>query len=337
MRRRKGLKPGRLGEHPPINCEFASGEFGAKSVLCRLGAAAGRIVGDRAVLNHEAVSETWMRIAFTSDLHGREILYTQIDSLLRIEPADLLILGGDLWPDGDEAQPATQLQYVRDVFLPTIQRWRAQHPQLQVACIAGNHDWRGNVEALQAVAASERPVFLDGAAAWNFGGMAFIGFSHTPPTPHWLKDYERLDCEGDSVPDFPGWATNDGTGTVHRVTAQDHFKGLPTLEAELNRIVSPPAPWILVCHSPPYGGRLDRLPSVDHPVGSRAVAQFIAARRPVCALHGHIHESPEITGYFHDEVNGVACINPGQVGDRLHAVLFDPQRPLETLRHTVFG
>lgn len=277
-----------------------------------------------------------MRIGFTSDLHGRDILYTQIDSLLRIEPVDLLILGGDLFPDGVQSDPGSQLQYVRETFLPTVAGWRKRHTGLQVACILGNHDWRKTEDALQEAEKAGDLVLLRPQAAWTHGGVAFIGFSYTPPSPHWLKDFERLDFAQDPVPDFPGWESG-ADGEARPVTAGEHFTKQRSLDEELRAIARPKDPWILVCHSPPYGGRLDRLPTIEQPLGSRAVARFIATTKPLCALHGHIHEAPEVTGYFKDTIEGVACINPGQVGDRLHAVLFEAERPAETLKHTVFG
>ncbi len=74
---------------------------------------------------------------------------------------------------------------------------------------------------------------------------------------------------------------------------------------------------------------------MPYPIGSRAVRQFIEQRRPLVTLHGHIHESPIVTGSYADRVGDSLCINPGQSHTRLHAVLFDTARPAETLRHTV--
>ena len=277
-----------------------------------------------------------MRIGFTSDLHGQDLLYTQIDSLLRIEPVDLLILGGDLFPDGVQNDPESQLPYVQKTFLPTLAAWRKRHPGLQVACILGNHDWRRTEDALFDAHKAGELALLRPQSPWTHKGVAFVGFPFTPPSPHWLKDFERLDQAQDPVPDFPGWVS--GEGSVSReVSASEHFANLPSLEQELASITRPKDPWILVCHSPPFGGRLDRLPSIDQPLGSRSVGKFSSATKPLCALHGHFHEAPEVTGYFRDTVNGVACINPGQVGDRLHAVLFEVERPVESLKHTVFG
>ncbi len=48
-------------------------------------------------------------------------------------------------------------------------------------------------------------------------------------------------------------------------------------------------PLVLVCHSPPYGTRLDRM-GFRH-AGSRAVAEFLEKHQPAAFLCGHIHEA----------------------------------------------
>ena len=90
-----------------------------------------------------------MRLCFTSDLHGNPELYNQLGALLIRERPDLLILGGDLLPDGEIDDPdATQGGYVRERFLPLIRSWRSAIPGMQVAAIMGNHDWSCSEHAI---------------------------------------------------------------------------------------------------------------------------------------------------------------------------------------------
>ena len=63
-----------------------------------------------------------MRICFTSDLHGARRHYDQLEELVRAETPDLLILGGDLLPDGDPDNPAeTQVAHVNGEFMRRIE------------------------------------------------------------------------------------------------------------------------------------------------------------------------------------------------------------------------
>ena len=83
---------------------------------------------------------------------------------------------------------------------------------------------------------------------------------------------------------------------------------------------------LMICHTPPYDTRLDRLVN-GTPVGSPAVRRFIETHRPDVAVVGHIHEGRGI-----DMVGETVVVNPGAFreggyvvidddGKRLHATL----------------
>ena len=50
---------------------------------------------------------------------------------------------------------------------------------------------------------------------------------------------------------------------------------------------------LMVCHTPPYATKLDRLTN-GTPVGSVSVRQFIEKQQPHLCITGHIHESPGV-------------------------------------------
>lgn len=65
---------------------------------------------------------------------------------------------------------------------------------------------------------------------------------------------------------------------------------------------------LMVCHTPPYATRLDRLAN-GTPVGSRAVRQFIERHQPQACITGHIHESPGV-----DYIGRTKILNAGHFG-----------------------
>lgn len=279
-----------------------------------------------------------MRICFTSDLHGHRQLYEQLEALLVTDRPHLLILGGDLFVDGDLDDPVgTQVRYVVEDFLPRLRRWRAATPRLQVVCILGNHDWLCTQRALRDPGINGDVILLDRRSAWAVGDLSFVGYSCTPPTPYWVKDFERLDLDGDELPDTGGAVWHEGTARPRRADPHDHFHSHPSMQRELREAAPVAGRWILVAHAPPHDSRLDALPHVPYPVGSRAVREFIATRQPLVSLHGHIHESPDVTGAYHTDIGSTLCINPGQSHARLRAVSFDSESPRDTLRHTVYS
>lgn len=277
-----------------------------------------------------------MRICFTSDLHGRLVLYDQLTHVLRSSTPDLLILGGDLLVDGDIDDPlGTQGRWARQVFAPRLQAWKTIQPRLEIAVILGNHDWACTETVLRELAATGLLVVLGPQEVWRSGGAAFVGFSHTPPTPYWVKDYERLDMPGDAPPLTGGVVWDEASRTARQTTPEEHFGAESQALSVLLPRAMPSEPCVFVCHAPPHDTHLDRLPHVDYPVGSVAVRRWIEQHPPHVALHGHIHESPQVTGGILEELAGCPCINPGQTQDRLHAVTFELEKVRASLRHTV--
>jgi len=74
---------------------------------------------------------------------------------------------------------------------------------------------------------------------------------------------------------------------------------------------------LMVCHTPPYDSRLDRLMD-GRPVGSPAVRAFIEARRPDVALVGHVHEGRGV-----DRVGATLVLNAGALRDGGYVVVED--------------
>lgn len=277
-----------------------------------------------------------MKICYTSDLHGRAVLYDQLEALLRVETPDLLILGGDLFIDGEPDDPlGTQIAQLERSFLPRLRTWQELLPGMRIACLAGNHELRCAQQRLHHEHDAGRLLLLDHQQVWSYRGFALLGYGTTPATPHWAKDFERLDLPDDPLPPFEGLAWDDATRTLRAVSCAEHFGRLPSMAEELAAAPRVTEPLIFVAHAPPYDTKLDRLATIPRPIGSRAVRQFIEERQPVCALHGHVHESPAVTGQYVDRIGATVCVNPGQTHEILHAVVFEAQRPAETLRHTV--
>jgi Icc-related predicted phosphoesterase len=279
-----------------------------------------------------------MRVLFTSDFHGRLALYEQLTRLLRTEQPEVLVLGGDMHPEATQEDPlGTQAAFVGRELADLINAWRSALPGLAILCILGNHDLSCTQAALQTQQQAGRLVLLDHHQAHSHGGWQWLGLSPAPPSPYWVKDFERRDYAGAPIPTVGGAVWDAAARQLRYVEPGEYFLRQPTLVEELAAAPVVAEPWIFVCHAPPHATRLDHLPNVTEPIGSQAVREFIEARRPVCALHGHVHEAPDVSGCYADRVGETLCINPGQCHDQLQAVVFDTSDIARTLRHTVFG
>jgi Icc-related predicted phosphoesterase len=68
---------------------------------------------------------------------------------------------------------------------------------------------------------------------------------------------------------------------------------------------------ILVCHAPPAKTGLGVI-SDGTDVGSVALSKWIQKHQPLLTLHGHIHESPKVTGEHTAKLGRTIAHQPGQ-------------------------
>ncbi len=281
------------------------------------------------------------RWIFTSDLHGYPPFYEALVAAAEAHRPSVVILGGDLGPHaGAFDGPSLQRAFWTGPFRAYAERVRAAAPGVRLFILMGNDDWAVNHD-----------VFTDGdPALWSVlhdrvhelgpaeGGLALAGLSWVPITPFGIKDWERFDT-ADSPPGLrlDGWrSTPEGLEAfrfdpgARGATIADALTALATR--------TDPARTVFVVHSPPFDTACDRIHG-GAPVGSRALRAFLEQYQPPWSLSGHIHESPTVSGRFHDTIGRTRVVNPGQFdGDkRWCAVVFDPTDPTAAIDHTVRG
>ncbi|MCB9853810.1 MAG: metallophosphoesterase [Phycisphaerales bacterium] len=254
-----------------------------------------------------------MKLLFTSDLHGNSSHYERLRFVVELEKPDVIILGGDLLPD-DSALDAKRLgtgqpKYIRGAFRNVVTDLRKASGCDEVLVIFGNHDWGSAVDAMGELSSDGLLKVLTPKDAIQVGGVNFLGYSCTPPTPWFVKDFERLDRPGDEPPLMGGarWRisrmTQLGAGTL--------FDGVPTIQEELAAVTAPASPWVFVVHAPPYATKLDQSYQGES-WGSHSVRVALERLQPMLSLHGHIHESPDVSGDFKDMLGATTAVNPGQ-------------------------
>lgn len=283
-------------------------------------------------------------VLYTSDLHGSRSHYEAAFRTAEELRARAVVLGGDLAPMGD---PAEQRQFFDSFLIPLLRERLAGPDAPRLFYIFGNGDWRAN-EAILEQARLPGAQYLHGRVAPFLDGTWIAGQNCVPPTPIRLKDWERWEV-------VPGTASRpDGQrsapdGSLHDFTFAGRERG-EMLEEEMERLetavrgaagasdAAAVAPRSLVCvfHGPPHGTALDQIAGGAH-VGSRAARRFLERMRPALALHGHIHESPAVSGRFADRVGRTICVNPGQSPAAFHAVSFRLDDIAGSLRHTLHG
>ena len=154
-------------------------------------------------------------------------------------------------------------------------------------------------------------------------GYEFVGMNWVVYYPFRLKDRCRIDTAAYV------FGPQYGTGLLSQMDGwrelPDWFayaRSLPTLADELERLPRPAdmARSIYVIHTPPHRLGLDACASGPR-VCSAAVYEFLLANQPRLALHGHIHESPEVSGRWSAWLDRTLCIQPGQLDPFTYVVV----------------
>ena len=268
-----------------------------------------------------------LRCVFVSDLHGRDDRYRKLKDLVVAETPDVVLLGGDLLPF-ERHRPATR--FIHDVLRPACAtiRDRSAQPPPRVLLILGNDDPRIREQELIDDEKDNLWTYLHGRSV-KISGTVFSGYSCVPPTPFGLKDWERYDVSRYVDPGCVSPEEGQRTIPVSADEVRDR-----TIHEDLVRMSNglDMARSVFLFHSPPYGSLLDRAAldgkSVDHAaldvhVGSVAMVRFIIEQQPLLTLHGHIHESPRLTGSWRQRMGRTHCFSAAHDGPELAVVRFD--------------
>jgi len=290
-----------------------------------------------------------MKCLYTSDLHGEIHLYQELLSLAISSSSEILAIGGDLLPSLPptkqyEAMVPNQITFIDQFLSPYFERMLKTTPIQQIFLIPGNWDL-GYPFLFRET--SEKIVDLDQKSYRLKNGYELIGYPFVPPTPFRPKDYEKMDDRKAPWPSQKNPCYIRSPGPADRLIPIDpylYLKGRETIMEDLDRMPPPlhPGRTIYLMHSPPFETPLDLIQG-EKPAGSRSIRTFIQRNQPLLTLHGHIHESPELSGAYMARLGQTIMLNPGQFiqkGDslpKLHAVTFDAEIIEETLIHTCFS
>jgi Icc-related predicted phosphoesterase len=289
-----------------------------------------------------------MKFLYTSDLHGEIHLYQELLSLAISSSSEIIVIGGDLLPSFPptkryEDMVPNQKSFIDQFLSPFFKRMLETASVQQIFFIPGNWDlgypyfFKEPTEGI--IDLNQRSYRLK-------NGYELIGYPFVPPTPFRPKDYEKMDDREAPWPPQknPSYIrSSDQTDQLTPVDPYLYLRKRETIEEDLDRLTKPlhPKRTVYIMHSPPFGTRLDLIQG-GKSAGSRSIKNFIEKNQPLLTLHGHIHESPELSGAYFDRIGETLMINPGQFiwtsrdVPNLHAVTFEMEKIEETLSHTCF-
>lgn len=267
-----------------------------------------------------------IKLLYASDLHGSEGHYARLAVAAGKHRPEIVVLGGDMLPDDSALEPETlgvgQPEFVRQQFQKAVEAIRAACNPLAILVIHGNHDWASSAAATKDLAKEGLFTVLDHETPFVIRRLGFVGYSCSPPTPWFVKDFERLDQPGDATPLLGGarWDPRFSKAIPH--SAAVIFNEASTIADDLAKLCPPARPWVFVAHAPPFGTKLDQSYKGES-WGSRAIRDAIEKHQPLLSLHGHVHESPVVSGSFTHRLGNTIAINPGQTHDKLRFALVE--------------
>jgi Icc-related predicted phosphoesterase len=249
-----------------------------------------------------------MKVFYATDLHGQIPKFECVKKI--IDDHDIIILGADLLPKGIGASTQRINDFIHE-YLPTFFNHFYNIP---IILDFGNDDWMIYYKGFEDVVSRFHGVHISNMNTIEIGDYKFCGMNYVPDYPFGIKDWCRRD--GEKIADEVQFGTpyySYGKLIIEIDYLEEHLESMPKIMDYLNLLPKPEPNIIYLIHSPPYGTGLDQCFRVGA-VGSMDVRDWIQKEKPFLTLHGHIHESFELTNKDLIRIGNSICINPGQKG-----------------------
>ena len=251
-----------------------------------------------------------MKVIYVTDLHGYKKDYDRLFKVAKSFKANMVINGGDMLPN--EGDLFKQGEFIAGYLESHFSQFESEG--IYYLCFLGNDDLRIFDELFEKTCNKYSFIVPLAQRKFEIEDYTFIGMNWMADCPFRLKDRSRKDTHDFVFPvqygtpfmsSLKGWQEIDDWFS--------YANRLPTIEKELNNLERPDnmENCVYVIHMPPYKLGLDMCHG-GREVGSRAVYDFLQKNQPKLSLHGHIHESPEISGKWYAKLGNTICIQPGQ-------------------------
>lgn len=253
-----------------------------------------------------------MKFIYACDIHGDKNKYEKLFQKAKEENIKYIVLGGDLLPKRGVRkiiQPEFIKDYLEDYFK------KLNENDINCILIPGNDDLERFDIQINEFCKKYPNIYNIDEKRLDIEDVSFIGLSKVLDHPFSSKNrvvveedlkmepqlsediYIKKDTEVITIEEWKEYRE------THVEKMEDVLTNLP--KADRDRKV------IYVLHDPPYGVGLDACAN-GLQVGSKAITKFLEGSDSYMSLHGHIHESPKISGLWFNKLGRTTCIQPGQ-------------------------
>lgn len=272
-----------------------------------------------------------MKLLYVTDLHGSGWKYDRLFDLACAYKPDAVLNGGDMLPNNGNR--FSQSEFIMRKLSSHFSDFDAIG--VDYLCYLGNDDLRIWDRLFQETCEQYHCIHNIAQNKALVQGIEFIGMNWVVDYPFRLKDRCRMDTPSFAFESQRGTgllSTHDGWHEVDNWRA--YAQTLPTIADELAALARPESMAGSVCvfHMPPHRLGLD-VCFDGRRVGSAAIYDFLAAHQPKLSFHGHIHESPEMSGAWKANLDDTTCIQPGQSEEDCLTYVTVDTDSMETERH----
>ena len=277
-----------------------------------------------------------MKFIYSCDIHGDKVKYEKLHRLAIENQIKNIVLGGDLLPKKADLRAPIQRRFIKEYFEDYLKQ--LEKDDIKLICILGNDDLEiVEPDFIQMISNLSNVVYIDEKKA-DIEGISFIGLSKVLDTPFMRKDRIVVE-EGQEMPEQ--LKETIYINKCHDVVGIDEWRELrktsvKKMEDVLENLPKPTPgnKAVFIFHDPPYGIGLDNCKNGEI-VGSKAIVDFLIQSKAYMSFHGHIHESPDISGKWFNYLEKTICIQPGQTeyeNEKLHYVLVDTDKDTYNLK-----
>jgi len=286
------------------------------------------------------------KVLYTSDIHGNEVQYSKLIRYAIKISADTIIIGGDIAPKGGAIEDYIKYQgNFLEYRLPELLRpLKKDLPNSNLFLMMGNDDCAANMDVLNKKSKLFKVIHNKRIKLTE--DFEIIGYSFLPITPFGIKDWEKYDLSKIPVTLKKEYARRKLTNyrlngiksaktrwRIFQFDSEVEMKDSIQKDLAKKLFSKNPKKTVYVIHSPPDDTNLDMVSDKNH-VGSIAVRLFIEKKQPYLTLHGHIHETVDISGTFKHNIKNTLCLTSGNhnVGEQLAVLVFDLYNPRNVRR-----
>ena len=270
-----------------------------------------------------------MKFLYVSDLHGDKLKYEKILSYCVDNNISNLVVGGDLFSKIATYRIPVQKEFIHNYLYDYFKRLNSYG--IKYIGIVGNDDLVIPCQDYYEIIKEFPLVFDINQKKVDIDGISFIGLNYVLDAPFKRKDNVALEKNyimPNQVSDVI--YVDNCTRTISKEEWVEYRKNCPMMEDLLDNLPKPTVnnKTIYVFHDPPYGVGLDVCYGNIY-AGSKAIYNFLKDSNAYMSLHGHIHESYELSGVWKVLIGNTIAIQTGQTdlnANILHCVLIDTDK-----------